>query len=169
MISSALVSPRRILLSSLEHETPSTLLRRSGNQSTKSAVNDIQSLFNRQGGQKVLKMWASMNERMTSLIVEAGTRSIDIMSNASKEALSNLRDATQVRDEPAEYGKAYSDFARKHMELLKRAAQDVGELTQKAGSATAELASKASEELSDKCTANAKETADTASVAKKTA
>ncbi len=129
-------------------------------QNTKSADNDIQSLFNPRGGQDIFNTWASMNERMTALMVEAGTRSVDIMSNTSKEALSNLREVTQVRDEPAEYGKAYSDFAQKQMELLKCSAQDMVELTNKAGTETAEITSKAGKDLSEKVAANTKEVTD---------
>jgi hypothetical protein len=55
------------------------------------------------------------------------------------------------------------------MNLLKRSAQDVGDVTQKAGTETTELAStEADEKSSDKVAANAKDTADkTVSSAKK--
>ena len=119
-------------------------------QNTKSAVNDFQSLFNLQGNQDTMKMMASMTERMTSIFVQAGTRSVEIMSDTAKEALSNLGEATQVRNDPADYAKAYSDFAQKQMELMTRAAQSVGEVTQKAGSETTELASVTAEEVGNK-------------------
>ena len=136
-------------------------------QNTKSTVDQIQSLFNPQGNQDVLKTWARMNERMTAIFVEAGTRSIDIMSNTTKEALSNLGEATQVRDETADYAKAYSDLAQKQMDLLTRAAQNVGEVTQQAGTETKELASEAGKELSDKVAANVEDATDkVASIAK---
>lgn len=129
-------------------------------QNTESAANTIQSFFNPQGGQDIIKTMASMNERMTSIFVEAGTRSVEIMGNTAKEALSNLGEATQVRDDPADYAKAYSDFAQKQMDLLTRTVQNVGEVTQKAGTETKELASEAGEEMSDKVKASAKETTD---------
>ncbi len=124
---------------------------------TESVVNQIQGLFNPQGNQDIFKTWARMSERMTAIVVEAGTRSTDIMSNTTKEALSNLGAATQVRDDPADYTKAYGDFAQKQMDLLTRTAQDVGEVTQKAGTETTELASKTGKEMSDKVTANTKD------------
>jgi hypothetical protein len=127
---------------------------------TNSTANNIQSLFDQLGNQDAIKMLASMNERMTAIFVEAGTRSVEIMSNAAKEALSNLGEATQVRNDPAEYSKAYGEFAQKQIELMTRAAQDIGEVTQKAGTETKELASEAGEEMSDKITANAKEATD---------
>ncbi|WP_299822402.1 phasin family protein [uncultured Jannaschia sp.] len=118
------------------------------------AAGNLQSLFSPQDGQGLLKKWAGMNARMTSLFVKAGNQSVDIMSNTSKEALSNLREVTQVRDEPAAYGKAYSDFVQKQMDLLQRTAQDMGELTRKTGSESAEMASRAGEDLNDEVTAN---------------
>lgn len=127
---------------------------------TDSTVNNIQSLFNPRGNQDAIKMMASMNERMTAIFVEAGTRSVEIMSNTSKEALSNLGEATQVRNDPAEYARAYGELAQKQIELMTRAAQDIGEVTQKAGTETKELASEAGEEMSDKIAANAQEATD---------
>ena len=135
---------------------------KSATNDMKSAANDIQSMFDPQGYQNVFKTWASMNERMTSIIVEAGTRSINIMSDTAKKSLSNLSEATQVRDEPADYSRAYSDFAQKQMNLLQRSAQDVGDVTKEAGTEATELASKAGEKLSDEVAANAKDAADKA-------
>lgn len=129
-------------------------------QTIESVANQIQSLFNPQGNQDVFKTLARMSENMTAIVVEAGTRSTDIMSNATKEAFSNLGEAAQVRDEPADYSKAYSDFAQKQMDILTRAAQAVGEVTQKAGTDTKELASRAGEEMSDKVAETGKRFAD---------
>ncbi len=131
-------------------------------QTANSAANDLQSLFNPQGFQDIVKTWASMNERMTSIVVDAGTRATDIASATAKEALTNMRDLTQVRDEPAEYGKAYTDFVKKQAELFTRTAQTYANETQKAGTQTAELASKAGEEISDKVTSTAESAAQTA-------
>lgn len=126
-------------------------------QKTKSAANDIQSLFNPKGAQDVVKMWAGINERMTAIFVEAGTKSVEIMSDTTKEALSNLGEATQVRDDASAYAKAYGDFAQKQVELLKRTAQAVGDLAQKAGSDAQGLASDAGQELSSKVAADVKD------------
>ena len=123
-------------------------------QNANSAVNDMQSLFNPQGYQDMFKTWASMNERMASLVVEAGTRATDIGSATAKETFANVRELTQVRNEPAEYGKAYTDFIQKQTELFTRTAQSYANETQKIGSETADLTSKAGEEITDKVAAN---------------
>ncbi len=123
-------------------------------QSTKSAANDIQSLFDPQGYQDVFKTWASMNERMMSLAIEAGSRGTDIASETAKETFSNVRDLTQAREEPAAYGQAYTDFLQKQTELFTRTVQAYATETQKVGGETAELASKAGEEVTGKIAAN---------------
>ena len=139
-------------------------------QTTKSAATDIQSLFDPQGYQDVFNTWASMNERMTSLAVEAGTRVTDIASETAKETFTNVRDLTQARDEPAAYGQAYADFLKKQTELFTQTVQAYATETQKVGGETAELASKAGEEMSDKIAANTDRAAKTVrSAANKTA
>ena len=140
------------------------------NTQSKAAANDIQSMFDPQGYQDTFKTFASMNERMTMNFVEAGNRSTDIASESAKEALSNMRDAAQVRDEPSEYGTAYSEFVKKQMDLFMRTVQSYGEVMQKTGSETAELASKAGKEIADKGKDNAERAVNTAgSAAKKAA
>ncbi len=139
-------------------------------QNVKSAANEIKNLFNPQGYQDIFKTWAIMNERMASIATESGTRAIDIASETTKEALSNMRDLTQVRDEVSEYGGACTDFVKKQTELFTRAAQSYSNETQKAGTETNELATKTGEEIRDKLTATAENAAQTArSAAKKAA
>ena len=139
-------------------------------QNAKSAANDIQSLFDPKGYQDVFKTWASTTERMTAIAVEAATRSTDIASDTAKETFSNLRDVTTVRDEPADYGKAYSDFVQKQMDLTMRAAQGFADVNQKAGTETTDLATKTGEEIADKVGANVNDAAEKAgSAAKKAA
>ena len=139
------------------------------NTQSKSSTNDIQSLFDPQGYQDVFKTFASMNERMTVNFVEAGNRSTDIASETAKEALSNMRDAAQVRDEPAEYGTAYSEFVQKQMDLFMRTMQSYADVMQKAGSETTELASEAGKEIADKAIDNAEAAANMAGTAAKKA
>lgn len=138
-------------------------------QNTKSATNDIQSLFDPQGFQDVFKTMTSANERMTSLMVEAATKSTDIAKDTAKEAFSNLREVTAVRDEPADYSKAYSDFMQKQMDLVMGTSKSLSEVTQKFGTEATEFASKTGEELSSKVTEKAHQATDTAKNAAKKA
>ena len=139
-------------------------------QNAKSAMTDIQNLFDPQGYQDVFKTWASMNERMASIAVDAGTRATDIASETTKEAISNMRDLTKVRDDVSEYGTAYTDFMKKQTELFTQAAQSYSNETQKVGTDAAELASKSGEEIGNKVTTAAEGAVETArSEAKKAA
>lgn len=122
---------------------------------TKKTATDMQNLFDLQGYQDILKTMANMNERMASIAIQAGTRATDVASEAAKEAFSNARDLTQVRDEPAEYGKAFTDFAQKQTELFTRTVHAFATDMQKINSETSELASKAGEEITAKVTATA--------------
>lgn len=138
-------------------------------QNEKSAANDIQNLFDPQGYQDVFKTWASMNERMASIAVEAGTRATEIASETTREALSNMRDLTKARDEVSGYGSAYADFVKKQAELFTRAAHSYSTETQKVGTETVDLASRAGEEISDKMTTAAEGAAQTVNPAAKKA
>lgn len=130
-------------------------------QNAKAAANEMQTLFDTSGYQDVMKTWATMNERMASIAVAAGTRVTDIASDSAKEALSNVQELTQVRDEPSDYGKAYMDFVQKQTDLFKRTAQTWASETQKAGNETSDLASKAGEEMTAKIKANAEDAVQT--------
>lgn len=123
-------------------------------QTVNTAATDLQTLFDPKGFQDAFMTWANANERMMSVAVEAGTRATDVSSEMAKEFYANVRELTQVRDEPAEYGKAYTDFVQKQAELFTRTAQSYGEMAQKAGSEATDLASKAGEEITNKVTAN---------------
>ncbi len=131
-------------------------------QNAKSVANEMQSLFDPQGYQDVFKTLAKVNERMASITVDAGTRATDIASETTKQALGNLRELTQVRDEVSGYGKAYMDFVQKQTELFTRTAQTYATETQNVGTKVGELASDAGEEVTDRVTANAESAAQTA-------
>lgn len=138
-------------------------------QNSKSAADDMQTLFDPRGYQNVFKTWASFNERMSTIAIDAMTKSTEIATEATQQSLSNLRDITAVRDEPAEYGQAYSDFVQKQADLLMRTGQSLGEVSQKAGSETSELASTTGEEMAGKVATDAKSASDRATSAAKKA
>jgi hypothetical protein len=124
-------------------------------QTRKTATNDTQSLFDLQGYQDAFKTWASMNERVTSLAVETGTRATDIASETTKDTLSNVRELTQARDELGAYAEAYADFLQKQTELFTQTTKAFSTEAQKFGGEATELASKAGEDMTSKFAANA--------------
>ena len=135
-----------------------------------STANDIHSMFDPQNYQDVFKTWANMNQRLTNIMVDACERSTEINTETAKETFSNLRDAAQVREEPTEYGQAYSDFLQKQVELFSRTAQSLVEVSQNTGKEAAGLASEVGSKMGDVASENAERAADKAgSAAKKAA
>jgi len=61
-------------------------------------------LFDPKGYGDIFKTLTSANERMTPIFIESATKSTDIAADTAKEAFSNLREVTAVRDEQADYG-----------------------------------------------------------------
>ena len=125
--------------------------------------------YDPKGYEDIFKTLTTANERMTSIFIETATKSTDIASDTAKEAFSNLCEVTAVRDEQADYGKAYSDFVQKQADLFVRATRSLGGVTQEFSTETTEFASKAGEELSGKVTAKANEATDTVKDAAKKA
>lgn len=138
-------------------------------QTQKSAANDIQSMFDPETFQDFFKTWANMNERLTSIMVDAGQRSTKIASETTDEALSNLRAAAEVREDPTQYVQAYGTLMQKQMELAVRAMQSCAEVNQHTGSEAADLASETGSKVTEKATENAERLADKASAAAKKA
>ena len=134
-------------------------------QNTKSAMADMQTLFDPKGYQDIFKTWTQNSERMMALTTDAASQSTDIASETAKEAFSNLREVTKVRNEPADYGKAYTDFVQKQMDLFMRTAKAMSDVSQKTGTEAGELATKAGEDLSQKVSANAQGAANKAASA----
>ncbi|MHA6324560.1 phasin family protein [Roseivivax sp. CAU 1753] len=128
-------------------------------------MTDMQKMFDTRAFEEAFKTVAEYNERFAGIAVEAASKSTDIARNTTQEAIANLREVTTVRKDPADYTKAVTDFMQKQMDLMTRAAQSFGDVTQTAGTETTELASKAGEEMSEKVSANANEAVEKATAA----
>ena len=135
----------------------------------KSAANDFQSLFDPQNYHNVFKTVAEMNQRFTKVMIDAGERTTEITTKSAKEAFSNLRDMSQMREEPSDYAKAYGDFLQRQMDLMSRTSQSLVNVGQKASTATTELATEAGNKVAEKASANAERATDTATAAAKKA
>ncbi|WOI57676.1 phasin family protein [Palleronia sp. LCG004] len=138
-------------------------------QKTKSAANDMQSLFDPQSYRSAFETWASSNERMSNVALEAGNRMTEVASDSARESFANIREVTQVREEFADYGKAYSDFMQKQMDLVMRSAQSFAEIAQNAGGQTTELVQKTGQEMGETMNANLETAANKATSATKSA
>lgn len=104
------------------------------------------------------KTFASFNERFAGIAFDAASKSTDLAANSTQETISQLRDVTQVRDEPQDYVQALTDFAQAQFELSRRTAEAFGNLLQQTQTDTTELVGKTAERVSG----DAAETAETA-------
>lgn len=113
--------------------------------------------------------WARYNERFMGIALDVAEKSTGLAARTTEEAISNLRGMTALRDEPADYGKAISDFVQKQADLGMKTAEAYGTLAQKAQTEMTELATEAGENFGEKVAANANGAAKKATAAAKKA
>ncbi len=97
---------------------------------------------------------ARFNERFIGLALDAARETNDIAARTTGEAIENVRTATRLRDEPAEYGQAVTEFARNQAALMGRATEEFGQVFQTAQDQAADLATEASERAGHDAAAN---------------
>lgn len=120
--------------------------------------------------QDAFKSYASFGERMSKVALEAAEKSTEISTKWTKDTLSKLNDVAVVRDEPADYGKAMSEFASAQAEATAETMAAFAEVAKNAQMETVELMLAAGKDMSEDFTAAAKKaTGDATSAAKKTA
>ena len=136
---------------------------------TRTAVTDIQGLFDPKSYGSLFKTVAEMNERFAKVMVDAGERTTEITTATAKDTLSNLRDAAQVRKEPSDYAKAYGEFFQRQVELFTRTTQHLADVGQKTTTEATELANDAGTKMADSAKENVERIATTATSAAKKA
>lgn len=114
------------------------------------AAFDMPNMIDMKAYDDAFKTAASMNERLASIAIQAGTRATTVSTETANETFANLRDLTQMREDPAAYAQAFMDFAQKQNALLMHATQTFATDMQKTGGAASDLASKAGEEMAAK-------------------
>lgn len=118
--------------------------------------------------QDAFKTSATLSEKMSKVVLEAVDKSTEISSKWTKEILAKLADVTTVKDEPADYGKAVTDFASVQAELTSEALAAFAEVAKKVQMETVELMLAAGKDISEDATAAVKKaTADLTTAAKK--
>lgn len=118
--------------------------------------------------QDAFKTSATLNEKMSKVAFEAAEKSTEISSKWTKETLAKLADVTSVKDEPADYGKAVTDFASAQAEMTAESMAAFAEVAKKVQMETVELMLAAGKDISEDATAAVKKaTAEVTSAAKK--
>ncbi len=119
--------------------------------------------------QDAIKSNAAFGEKLTKVAIAAATKSADISSKWTKETIARAGNATQVNEDPAEYGKAVSDFASSQAELVSGHLAALAEVAKKAQMDTVELVLAAGKDVSEDATAAVKTATDDATTAAKKA
>ncbi len=118
--------------------------------------------------QDAFKTQAAFGEKMSKVALEAAEKSTEISAGWTKDTLSKVGDVTKVKNEPADYGKAMTDFASAQAEMAAESMAAFAEVAKKVQMETVELMLAAGKDMSEDATAAVKKaTADVTAAAKK--
>ena len=120
--------------------------------------------------QDAFKTSAALGEKMTRVALEAAEKSNEISSKWTKDTLGKVGSLAKVKDEPADYTKAFSDFASAAAEMAAENLAAFAEVAKKVQMETVELMLAAGKDFSEDATAAVKKaSADVTTAAKKAA
>ena len=118
--------------------------------------------------QDVFKTQAALGEKMSKVVLEAAEKSAEVSSKWTKSTLAKIGEVSTVKEEPAEYAKAYTDFASASAEMAAEHMAAFAEIAKRVQMDTVELMLAAGKDMSAEATAAVqKVTADVTAAAKK--
>lgn len=118
--------------------------------------------------QDAFKTSAALGEKITKVALEAAEKSNEISSKWTKDTLGKVGALAKVKDEPADYTKAFSDFASAAAEMAAENLAAFAEVAKKVQMETVELMLAAGKDFSEDATAAVKKaSADVTTAAKK--
>ncbi len=120
--------------------------------------------------QDAFKSHAAFGEKLSKVALIAANKSAEISTKWTKDTIARAGDVTRVKEDPAEYGQAVSDFAAAQAELVSEHLAAFAEVAKKVQLDAAELVLAAGKDVSEDATAAVKKaTADVTTAAKKVA
>lgn len=120
--------------------------------------------------QNAFKTQAAFNEKLAAVALAAAEKSTEVSAKWAKDSLAKLAEASKAKAEPAEYGKAVSDFATAAAEMAAENMAVFAEIAKKVQMDTVELVLAAGKNASEEATAVVKKaTADVSAQVKKAA
>lgn len=120
--------------------------------------------------QDAFKNSAALGEKMSKVALEAAEKSNEISSKWTRETIAKVGSLTKVKAEPADYTKAFSDFASAAAEMTAENLAAFAEVAKRVQMETVELMLSAGKDFSEDATAAVKKaTADVTAAAKKAA
>lgn len=120
--------------------------------------------------QDAFKTQAAFGEKLAKVALEAAEKSNEISSKWTKDTIAKIGALTKVKEEPADYSKAISDFASSSAEAAAENLAAFAEVAKKVQMETVELMLAAGKDFSEDATAAVKKaTAEVTTAAKKAA
>ncbi len=120
--------------------------------------------------QDAFKTSATLNEKMSKVALEAAAKSNDLSSKWTKDTLAKVTELTKVKEDPADYTKAITDFASATAETAAEHIAAFAEIAKKVQMETVELMMAAGKDVAEEATAAVKKaTNDVTTAAKKAA
>ena len=111
----------------------------------------------------------SLNEKFTSVALEAAEKSTEISSKWTKDTLAKVADISKAKAEPADYTKAMTDFASASAEVAAENMAAFAEVAKKVQMETVELMMAASKDLGEDAAAAVQKASKEATAAAKKA
>ncbi|KAF0676997.1 Phasin [Profundibacterium mesophilum] len=106
--------------------------------------------------QNSFRSYASFGEKMSKVALEAAEKSTEISNRWTRDTIAKIGDVTTVKQEPADYTKAMTEFASAHAEMTAETMAAFAEVAKKVQMETVELMLAAGKDVSEDMTAAAK-------------
>ncbi len=120
--------------------------------------------------QEAFKAQAAFGEKLSKVALAAAEKGAEISTRWTRETIARVGDVARVKEDPADYTRALSDFASAQAELAAEQMAAFADVTKKAQLETVELVLAAGKDISKDATAALKKaTADMTGAAKKAA
>ena len=118
--------------------------------------------------QDAFKTQATFADKMSKVVLEAAEKSTEISAGWTKGTIGKIGVVSNVKDEPADYAKAMTDFASAQAEMSAESMAAFAEVAKKVQMETVELMLAAGKDISEDATAAVKKaTNDLTAAAKK--
>ena len=119
--------------------------------------------------QDAFKSQAALAEKMSKVALEAAEKSTEVSTKWTKTTLAKVGEMSSVKEDPADYTKAVTDFASGQAEVTAEHVAAFAEIAKTVQMDTVELLMAAGKDMQEEAASAVKKATDTASKAAKTA
>ncbi|RYH08905.1 phasin family protein [Tropicimonas sp. IMCC6043] len=119
--------------------------------------------------QDAFKSSAALGEKLSKVALEAAEKSTEISSKWTKDTLSKLGEVTKIKEEPADYSKAMTEYASAQAEMVAETMAAFAEVAKKVQMETVELMLAAGKDFSEDASAAVKKATEEVTAAAKKA